>query len=703
MTKETQNTGSFIDYTECLDAVLAFYDIQADIPGLINNHLSDGYLTYNNLKILGQKVGLQVRQNKRSFAQIDSLNRPAILDLGSISCVYIPDANGKGRFVIPDENKDISLQDIAKTYTGTCYILTSKDKSTNLDVSHMQNDRALDWFWNPIVSFWDRYAEILLCALFINVLALAIPLYTLNIYDRVVVNFVEDTLIVLTMGVITAIIFDFIFKTLRTHIVERIAIEISSEYDTKLMERMLNIKDVDFHLTTGEKSNLFRELQGIKDFYSSRMVPTLVDIPFFILFTLVIYMIAPILALVPVIAATLILTINLAAQTLISKYTAQSFTSMQNKSAYLVEMLSGLSTINTLGANGHKLLKWKQVTRSAAKANSHHNTIGATISNLSVLITQIAQVCIIFFGAYLINTGDLTVGGLVACTIIYGRSVAPIVTMASVLSRLKQSNDVLRTIDKIFQLPHEDCTAETTKGQKGPFNGDLDIRDLIYQYPGQSRPALYKINMNIKAGEHVGLLGKTGAGKSTLSQVITGMVTPNEGDIHLDGYAYKAIADTELKRSIGYVPQDAFFFNGSLLDNITMGNKHISAEDLDRAIHMSGLDLVIKQTSEGLDMNVGEGGKRLSGGQKQSVALARAFARNPNILVFDEPTTGMDSALEERIRHTIQEFTKDKTFIMVTHRTTLLPLVSRLVLLDQGRIIADGARDDILRKLSNKA
>ncbi len=702
MTQETQNIGSSIDYTECLNAILAFYDVQTDLLGLVDNTASDGHLNYNRLKALGDKIGFNIRRNKRSFAQIDALNTPAVIELGSISCVYIPEENGKGRFVIPDENKEISLQDIAQSYTGTCYIFTPKDKDASIDVSHMRSDRALDWFWNPIISFWDRYAEVLLCALFINVLALAIPLYTLNIYDRVVVNFVEDTLIVLTMGVITAIIFDFIFKTLRTHIVERIAIEISSEYDTKLMERMLNIKDVDFHLTTGEKSNLFRELQGIKDFYSSRMVPTLVDIPFFILFTLVIYMIAPALALVPVVAAALIFIINFIAQALISKYTAQSFTSMQNKSAYLVEMLSGLSTINTLGANGHRLLKWKQITRNAAKANSYNNMISATISNLSVLITQIAQVCIIFFGAYLINTGDLTVGGLVACTIIYGRSVAPIVTMASVLSRLKQSNDVLKTIDKIFQLPHEDFAPDTLKGQKGPFNGDIDIKDLIYQYPGQSRPALYKINMKINAGEHIGLLGKTGAGKSTLSQVITGLITPNEGNIHLDSYSYHAIASTELRRSIGYVPQEAFFFNGSLLDNITMGSKHINKNDLERAIHMSGLDLVIKQTSEGLDMNVGEGGKRLSGGQKQAVALARTFARNPNILVFDEPTTGMDNALEERIKHTIQEFTKNKTFIMVTHRTTLLPLVSRLVLLDQGRIIADGARDDILRKLSNK-
>lgn len=565
----------------------------------------------------------------------------------------------------------------------------------------MKNGHALDWFWNPLISFWDRYAEIVLATCFINILALAIPLYTLNVYDRVVVNFVEDTLVFLTIGVITAITFDFFFKILRAHIIERIALKISGDYDVKLMDRMLNIKDVDLHLSTGEKSNLFRELHGIRDFYASRLVPTLVDLPFFLLFTFIIYLLAAPLALIPIVAASLILLVNLIAQPIVSRHTAQHFTAMQNKSAYLVEMLNGLSTIKTLGATGNKLFKWQQIAHNSAQASCYNTMVSHTVSNLSALITQVAQVSIVFFGAYLIYDASLTVGGLVACSIIYGRSIAPIVTMASVLSRLKQSNDVLKTIDKIFQLPN-DSENITGKSVKGPFKGAIKIRDLTYQYPDQAHPALYKINLDIQAGEHIGLIGKTGAGKSTLSDIIVGMICPNEGSTYLDDYTYKSISDTELKRSVGYVPQNGHFFNGSMRDNIIMGHDNISKEDMERAIHMSGLDLVMKQTAEGLDMIVGESGKRLSGGQKQALSLARAFVRNPQILIFDEPTTGMDNALEARVTNSIKSFIQYKTFIMITHRTSLLPLVSRLILLDQGRIIADGGRDDILKKLSKR-
>lgn len=687
-------------YQECIQAIISFYDIHVDLQGSFDSMPPpNNKITHQDLKNISDKLDLKTTKVKKKLSQINDLNVPAILELDNQICAYIPNPSGDGRFIIPnDPDKALSLTDLSQAYQGTCYIFTLKNQNSHVDLSHMKTGHALDWFWQPLISFWDRYAEILLATFFINLLALAIPLYTLNIYDRVVVNFVEDTLIVLTMGVMTALTFDFFFKMLRTHIIERIAVKISSEYDVKLMERMLDIKDVDLHLSTGEKSNLFRELQGIKDFYAARLVPTIVDLPFFLLFTLIIYMLAPPLALIPITAAVLILFINLIAQTIIAKYTMQYFTAMQNKSAYLIEMLNGLSTIKALGATGSKLLQWQQITENSAKASCYNNMVNHVVSNLSSLITQIAQVCIVFFGAYLIHDASLTIGGLVACSIIYGRSIAPIVTMAGVLSRLKQSSDILKTIDTIFQLPHDN----TQKGAKGPFKGQIQIRDLTYQYPDQSHPALYKINLDIKAGEHIGLIGKTGAGKSTLSNIIVGMITPNEGHAYLDSYTYTSIADTELKRSIGYVPQDGHFFNGSLRENIIMGNNNISKDNLDNAVHMSGLDLVMQQTAKGLDMDVGEGGKCLSGGQRQALSLARAFARDPQILVFDEPTTGMDSALEIRVKNSIKTFIKDKTFIMITHRTSLLPLVSRLILLDQGRIIADGARDDIIKKLSNR-
>ncbi len=691
-------------YQDCITSVLAFYDVQVDIDGLIASIPKDEErLKPSDIAAVGEKIDFNVRAVSVPFEKIAGYTIPLILEMADgEGCIYYPDQDGKGRFHLPGKSdQEISLSDISQAYQGKVYVLMPRDKDTNIDISHMDHGHALDWFWKPMVSFWSRYAEVIFCSVFINILALAIPLFTLNVYDRVIVNFVPDTLIVLTSGVIVAIIFDFFFKTMRSYIIEHVAARVSSEYDVKLMERLVHIKDVDIHLSVGEKTNLFRELNGIKDFYASRFVPTLVDIPFFILFTIVIYIISPTLAIIPVVSAAIVFVLNYGAQVIIGRSTSKYFVSMQNKSSFLVEMLGGLSTIRILSAVGSRLFRWRQVSESSAQAASYNAFITSTVSNLSVMVTQVMHVCIIFFGVYQINENNLTIGGLIACTIIYGRAIAPVVSMASVLSRLKQIQDVLKAIDKIFQLPHDDNAPARKKNAKGPFKGEVELKDITYQYPMQPKPALYKINLKITPGEHIGLIGKTGAGKSTLSSMIAGSMKTLEGNIYLDGYTYDSIADTELYRSIGYVPQDAFFFQGSIRDNIVMGDETITDEDMKRAMHMSGLDLVVQQTGEGMDMDVGEGGKRLSGGQKQAIALARAFVRNPDILVFDEPTNGMDSALEERVKASLKEFIKGKTFIMVTHRTTLLPLVGRLVLLDHGRIMADGTRDEIVKKLSN--
>lgn len=702
----TSHSPYLKSYQDCIISVLSFYDVQVDIDGLVASiPKGEEYLRPTDLSSLGEKIGFTVKPLKIPFDKIPAFTIPLILEMDNgEACVYYPDQDGKGRFYLPGKSdQEISVSEISDGYQGEVYVFMPKDKGSNIDISHMDHGHALDWFWNPMISFWGRYAEVIFCSVFINILALAIPLFTLNVYDRVIVNFVPDTLIVLTSGVIVAIIFDFFFKTMRSYIIEHVAARVSSEYDVKLMERLIHIKDVDIHLSVGEKSNLFRELNGIKDFYASRLVPTLVDVPFFIFFTIVIYIIAPALAIIPVVAAAVVFILNYAAQFVVGRATAKYFTSMQNKSSFLVEMLGGLSTIRILSAVGSRLFRWRQASESSAQAASYNALVTSAVSNMSVMVTQIMHVCIVFFGVYQIDEGSLTIGGLIACTIIYGRAIAPVVGMASVLSRLKQTQDVLKAIDKIFQLPHDDSASARKKNSKGPFKGNIELKDITYQYPMQTRPALYKLNLQIKAGDHIGLIGKTGAGKSTLSSLIAGLIKTREGNVYLDSYTYTSITDTELYRSIGYVPQDAYFFQGSIRDNIVMGDETIKDENLERAMQMSGLDLVVQQTGEGLDMDVGEAGKRLSGGQKQAIALARAFVRDPDILVFDEPTNGMDSALEERVKASLKEFIQGKTFIMVTHRTTLLPLVGRLVLLDQGRIMADGNRDEIVKKLSNGA
>ncbi len=691
-------------YAECLKSVFTFYDVQIDFKGLLDNIPKKNHvIEIDDVDLICKKLNFKTRSVKLSFSKLDKLNAPTVLVLKSGPCVYYPDTKEKGRFVFPGrDKKEISIDDVKKDYTGRALVLTPKENESSLDLAHLKYGHRIDWFWDPITSFWGKYAEIILCSIFINLLALAVPLYTMNVYDRVVINFAQDTLIVLTTGVIFALCFDLFFKLMRSYILERIAMSISVKHDYDLIERLMHIKDVDIGLSVGEKSNLFRELQGIREFYASRFIPTIVDIPFFILFTLIIYFIAPALAIVPIAASVVVVLINVLAQIPVNRSTKSHFTTMQGKSKILLELLAGIYTIKVLNAAGHKLLKWKIASENASEAAFKNSMVNSTITNVSALVTQIGYVSMIFLGVYQIEAGALTIGGLIACSIIYSRAIAPVAGFSSVITRLKQSKDVLETIDKIFQLPHEDIQSRK-KGVKGPFNGSIIIEDLSYQYPGQARPALYKNNLKIAAGDHIGVIGQTGAGKTTLSKVISGLITPSQGSIFLDTFAYHSIAPSELHRSIGYVPQDPFFFSGTIRENILMGeNDDVDQKHLKRIVEMSGLDLVMGQTGEGLDMDVGESGKRLSGGQRQAISLARAMIRDPQVLVFDEPTTGMDNALEARVKKSLIEFIKTKTFIMITHRTSLLPLVNRLILVDRGKIVADGPRDEIIKKLSGK-
>ena len=324
-----QNPVSKDSYEECLRSVLTFYDVHTDLEGLIaSSSRQPGPLNAADMELITEKLGFKAKTVKVPFKDLSTLAVPAILVLEQGGGIYFPDnGTSKGRFVLPGlEGQDISVKDIAKIYNGHVLILQPEDQASTIDITHMKKGHALDWFWEPMIRYWSQYTEVIFCSIFINLFALAMPLFTLNVYDRVIVNFVEDTLIVLASGVTVAIIFDFFFKMMRTHILEHIASKISSKYNFDLMERLIHIKEADIGLSVGEKANLFQELNGIKDFYASRLVPTLVDIPFFLLFTLVIYIIAPSLAIIPIVAAAIILAINIAERNLRGYINCQNYT-----------------------------------------------------------------------------------------------------------------------------------------------------------------------------------------------------------------------------------------------------------------------------------------------------------------------------------------------------------------------------------------
>jgi len=689
---------------ECFAKLLTFYSIEADIKGVVDSIPYEGeYLSAEDIIAVAKRIGFKSEVKEGSFEEFKESAIPLILFCNDGSYrVQLPQKTHPGQIFKPAEGViHIKDDDIEGSFSKKALVLYPEKMNIDVETRHMLYGHMIDWFWKPIWSYWHHYSEILLCSVFINLFVLALPLFTMNVYDRVVSNFVEPTLFVLTTGIILVLVFDFLFKLIRSYLMERVAVSVGIKYDFDLMERLLTIRPTDLQLSVGERSNIFRELQSLRDFYASKLAPTLVDVPFFLLFLWVINLISPALMLIPLAGAVIIIGMNYLVQILINRSTEKYFTSIQAKSSVMIETLAGSEAIRMFNAVGDRLFKWNLSINSASEQARRNHFLLDTTTNFSYFMTHLVHVFVLFFGAYEINEGNLTVGGLIACTILSGRSIGPIMNLSNVVARLKQSKDVLFTIDSIFKVPN-DMLQATNIAPKGPFKGKLTIKNLFFQYPGQTKPALAEINLEIEPGQRVGLIGRSGAGKSTLAQIVSSALKQPAGEVLLDSYSYENISPTELSRTIGVVPQESFFFAGSLRENILLGEKLEGDEKLERAIKFSGLDIVLEQTGHGLDMEVLENGGNLSGGHKQAVALARVFIRDPKIVIFDEPTTGMDNVLEARLKITLEEFLVDRTFIMVTHRTTLLPVVDRLVLLDNGRIVADGPRAEILQKLTGR-
>ena len=686
-------------------AIINFFSIKADLQGMIaglSREEATADLAMDEVAILANQMGFELEVKPvRQTAILKSKQPMIVLSDTSGPVVIYPQRTHKGKAFLPGAGL-VALEDVvdlSRQEELEAVIFTMQAGSELAHTEHMYKKQAMDWFWGPIFSNWRSYSDVIICTVIINLFVIALPLYTMSVYDRVMGHFVEETLIVLTIGIMVTLVFDFFFKSIRSYLLDKIALKLGRDYDHKLMKRLVSIHGSDMPMTIGERANIFKELQSIRDFYATKLTPALFDFPFFLLFVFVIYLIAPVLAIIPLIAAVLLIAINLWVQVPINRATKEYFSATQVKSSSLIEMIQGISAIQIFNAMGARLFKWQNVVDQASEQARYNHFLMSLVSNFSHLISHITHISVVFFGVYLSQMELLTVGGMIACSILSGRALSPIVQLSGLLAQYKQSKDVLGTIDQIFQLPHQEGD-QLEKEAKGPFKGAVSVKDVSFQYPKQSRHALSNINLMIKPGEKVGFIGRSGAGKSTLAKIITGQLKAQQGEMIIDQYGYETVPVTELRRHIGLVPQQSDFFIGSIRENIVLNTVELEEEKLAKAISVSGLDVVLAQENQGLDMEVGEGGMQLSGGQKQAVSVARALVHDPKILVFDEPSNGMDNALEEKMRTELKTHIEDKTFILVTHRTSLLSLVDRLVVLDQGRIIGDGPRDEILKKLS---
>lgn len=664
--------------------------------------LVDGRLTPSLCVRAAARAGLTARILRRPLEELAGGLVPCILLLrGRRACVLLGRAgDGRMRVALPEAAGgvvEIDPAELAADYLGHAIVARPVPMGERGDEVARRRP-AGHWFWSVLLRQWPLYAEVALAALMINLFVLASPLFIMNVYDRVVPNRAIETLWVLAIGAVTVFLFDFLLRTLRGYFVDSAGRIADIKLASRIFEQVLGIRMEARPASAGAFANHLREFESLRDFFASATITTLIDLPFVFLFVGIIALIGGPIALVPAVAVPLVLAVGLLVQIPLDRVVRATFRQAAAKHGLLVEAINGLETIKAVGAEGRTQRAFEQYVAETALSANRARLLSAVTVNTTALASNLVTVGIVVYGVHLIAEGELTVGALVACTIIAGRTMAPLAQTAGVLTRFHQAKTAYATLDRVMNLPVE-RPPETRFLHRPTFDGAIELRGVRFRYPRQKEWALDGIDLVVRPGERVGIIGRVGSGKTTIEKLVLGLYEPQEGAVLIDGVDLRQIDPADLRRNIGAVLQDTVLFQGTLRENIALGAGSVDDATILRASRLAGVEEFARRHPAGYDMPIGERGEALSGGQRQAVALARALLLDPPILVLDEPTSAMDNAAENALMRRLAPVLKGRTLLLVTHRGSLLALVERLVVVDAGRIVADGPRDRILEAL----
>lgn len=632
------------------------------------------------------KKGKKSAQNQQAT---DKTGQPKKLHPETVFHVQFPETE--------NERQNISLSQLRKMYTGYTFfvrpIARLDDRAGPAEI-----DTARDWFWGALKEHVRTYQEVVLAAVMINIFALASPLFIMNVYDRVLPNEAFETLWVLALGVCLAFFFDFVLKNLRAHFLDIAGRKADIKISAQLFEQVMGMTMAARPASAGVLANHMREFEGLRDFFTSATLVALIDLPFLFMFIGLIFLLAGPIAFVPLAAVPIIVFTGLFLQKSIEQVIRDSMNENALKNALLFETISGLETIKVQSAEGHTQRKWEELTDMSSRTAVKSRRISAFMMNFTVFIQQLTSVVVVIFGVYLIADGDMTMGALIAAVILTGRVMAPLAQVAGLLTRMKQSQESLRQLDDLMKKD-----VERPEGKhfitKATLDGKLEFRDVVFHYPNQSVPALNAVNFSINSGERVAIIGAVGSGKTTIERLLLNLFQPESGSVQIDGTDVRQIDPGDLRRSIGTVQQSPQLFYGSVRENITMGHETISERAVVQAAELAGVMEFLRDSEHGLDTQVGERGEALSGGQRQAVAIARALLYDPSVLILDEPTASMDPASEQRLLKRLDKLCEGKTTLLITHKAAMLAIVDKVMLVDRGRVVAFGPKEEILKKL----
>ncbi|CAB3930923.1 Alpha-hemolysin translocation ATP-binding protein HlyB [Achromobacter insolitus] len=687
---------------DCLVEITRLHGVTATAQALSAGlPLEEHRLTPALLPRAAARAQLSARVVRRTLEGISQDLLPAILLLhGERACLLLK-KDGDTYVVSHPElggsSMEMSAAELSAQYTGlVCFV--RPQFRFDARAPEVAKVRERHWFWAAIMENRRLYRDALIAALLINLFAMAMPLFTMNVYDRVVPNNAVETLWVLAIGITLVVIFNMILSTARSHVVDSASKRVDVRLSAQIMERVLDLRLEGRPVSVGSFAANLRSFESIRDFIASATITTLVDLPFILLFLLALAWISPWMVLPPLVAIVLILLVSLAAQARMESLTMASFQASSQRNATLVEALTGLESVKTLNAQGSIQRNWERATEYIALTGGKLKLISSSTVGFVQAVQQLVSISVVIIGVYQAQESAISMGGIIAASMIAGRCLAPLGQVAGLLMQYQNARTSLGSIDNYMKLPVE-RPAEAEFLHRPVFHGGIEFRDVTFAYPGSKQPVLKKVSFKLKPGEKVGIIGRIGSGKTTLEKLALALYQPTEGAVLLDGVDVRQIDPADVRRAIGHVPQDPLLFYGSLKHNLAMGAPYADDASILAAANLAGVTDFANLHPDGFDMVIGERGESLSGGQRQSVAVARALINDPPILLLDEPSSNMDHQSEAQLRKRLGEASATKTILLVTHRTALLDLVDRLIVIDNGHIVADGPKEQVVEAL----
>ena len=549
------------------------------------------------------------------------------------------------------------------------------------------------WFFGPVLSQRSMYLQIIVASVCVNLFALVSAFYVMTVYDRVIPNESTDTLVVLTVGVLLVLFFDFLMKTIRGQFIDKAGSAIDIEVAETIFHHVSRNEKLIANQPAGAMASTIKEFDLLKEFLASATLVSFVDLPFAVLFLVILYVIGGWVVAAPAIIVVLVIASALLVQPIVRRLANNAQMDGMSKQALLVEMLHGLETLKTLPGLDMFRARWMASVEEQTQTQTQSRFWAQLTSNIAQSGQQLSQVGIVVLGVYLIIESNLTMGALIACVILSGRILSPLGQITNLLGRLHQTFAAYRSLDALFAVESSEVTKQGLI-RHAQISGSVALEHLSFRHGGKTAPLFENLSVSIKPGERVALLGKIGSGKSTLLRLMSGLLSPTTGSVKVDGIDLSHLHPDDIRKHIGLVHQQPTLFSGTLKENLLLGNPSASDEEIVRVSNLLGVNQIADSLPNGYDTFLIERGQQLSGGQRQSVCIARMMLADPKIVLLDEPTSAMDNQSEAEIIQALSQWLEGRTAIVVTHRGSILQLAGRVIAVDGGKIVADGKPDE---------